>query len=68
MDLFIQLCIHFQRTSLDDLEMFEILCLNVNALAPANEFPHELDFWFVIEVTALISPLFLTTGQISAAK
>lgn len=44
--------------------MFEILCLNVNALAPADEFPHELDFWFVIEVMALS----LTTGQISAAK
>lgn len=35
---------------------------------PAAEFTHECDFLFVIEVTALLSALFHTTGRISAAK
>lgn len=35
---------------------------------PAAEFAHESDFLFVVEVTALLSALFHTTGRISPAK
>lgn len=45
MDLYIQFPFNFQRTCPDHLEMFEILCWNVNGDAPANDFLNELDFY-----------------------
>lgn len=68
MDLYIQFSFHFQRICLDDLEIFEILCWNVNGNAPANEFSHELDFYlvFVIVVMALPDKELLIEGGLKS--
>lgn len=55
MDLYIQFPFHFQRTCLDDLEIFEI-CWNVNGNTPANVFSHELDFYLVFIIVLMAIP------------
>lgn len=55
MDSYSQFPFHFQRNCLKVLDMLEI-CFNVNNIAPANEFFHELHFYFVFVIVVMALP------------